>query len=170
MFATAVTATCPVIVSGKRTVISGLSDGSFCKSAGLTDNGAAVEYSLRTGALPLATERGSRDVTFVYDPTSSDSTLRLRLYYNNSSSPRVNAVASDRGTGFVTTTGSTEATLNMKLARSALGDSNGVARASFAGRVEERSSGGDKHVAIEVAGSQSSDAVTIHTIGVEGAG
>lgn len=169
-YAQAVTATCPVISGGKRVEISALNNATFAKFSGTQDGTTGVEYRLRTGAFPLATERGSRAVSFTYDPTTSDSTLRLRLYYNNSSTPRTNAAATNRGTGFVTDTGSTEATLNMAATRSPLGEATGHATASLAGRVDEHSAGADRDVAIEFAGTQTSDKVTFYSVNVEGAG
>jgi len=168
-YPSAITATCRVLISGKQEAISGTSGGVLLKTSGTSDSGSAIPYEYRTGALPLSDERGSRTITFLYKPTAADSTLNLRLAYNNSSTPRENAVASDRGTGFVTTTGSTNATLNMKTTRSPLGDATGVARANFSGRIEPVSSGGDRHVAVITAGT-ATEQVVLHTIAVEGAG
>ena len=169
-YANAVTATCPVISGGRRLEISALNNGTFSKFSGTQDGATGVEYRLRTGAFPLATERGSRAVGFTYDPTASSSTLRLRLYYNNSSTPRTNAAATNRGTGFVTDTGSTEATLNMAATRSPLGEATGYATASLAGRVDEHSAGADRDVAVEFAGTQGADKITFYSVRVEGAG
>jgi hypothetical protein len=58
----------------------------------------------------------------------------------------------------------------MKRSRSALGDASGVARAMYYGGNDERSAGADRHVAIALAGTQSSSANTpaIHAVLVEG--
>jgi hypothetical protein len=169
-YANAVTATCPVVVSGRRLELSALNNASFARFSGTQDGTTGVEYRLRTGNYEMSTERGSRSVTFGYNPTASDSTLRLRVYYNNAAAPRKNAAATNRGTGFVTDTGSTESTLNMAATRSPLGDATGTATASLAGRVDEGSAGGDREVAIEVAGTQTTDPVTLYSVRVEGAG
>jgi hypothetical protein len=109
----------------------------------------------------------------LYKPTTGPSDLKLALHYNNSSSPRANAISTDRGGGFVTTLGSTVATLDMKLARSPLGDSRGYAKAYYAGRVEDRSAGTDRHIAVDLSGTQAVTAgneVILHGLTVEGVG
>jgi hypothetical protein len=146
------------------------SEGSLMQtSAGLTDNGQPIQYVLRTGAMPL-TDEPQRAVRVVYTPTSDSHTLNARLYYNNSATPRSNAIASDRGTGFVTDTGSTQATLDMAATRSPLGEAVGSAQFSLAGRLDDRSAGGDRYVALELAGEQSTSRPTIHRLDVKGAG
>lgn len=168
----AVTASCSVVMSGKKIPLAALANGSFTKAGGTTDSGTGVPYQFRSGNVTLVDE-GSRGIGFVYKPTDTDSPLRLSLHYNNSDSPRANAVASDRGDGFTTTLGSTAAELNMKKTRSALGDATGFAKAYYSGRVDDRSSGADRHLAIAFAGTQSGttsgDAVTIHGVLIEGA-
>lgn len=167
-YPTAVTATCPASISGKRVILEGTSAGVIQKRSGLTDAGTAIPYQFRTGAMPLVNEQGSRSIGLVYQPTTNDANLLLRLHYNNSATPRQSAISSDVGSGVVSTSGSTEATLNMKATRSSLGDSNGTAIAYYSGRNDPRSSGGDRHMAVAVAGTQSQDAVKLYSISVEG--
>lgn len=169
LYDTPVTATCPVVLNGKRVVISGLETGSFSREGGLTDGGEPVPYSLRTGNMALATERGSRSVAVVYRPTTEDATLSLGLHYNNSDTARPNVIASNQGDGFVVESSGANATLNMKRSRSALGDANGFARARFSGKNEERSVGADRHIAVAVSGVQSEDPIVVHGILIEGA-
>lgn len=171
-FPTAITATCAISINGQRAILSGTANGTMLKHAGVSDSGAAIPYAIRTGAMPLAPASGDRSITVVYDPTASDNQLNLRLHYNNSSTPRSNAVSTDRGGGFTTAAGNSAAQLNMKVARSALGDATGVARAQYAGRFDERSAGADRHMAVALDGTQATTGgpVTIHGISVEGAG
>lgn len=169
-FPTGVTASCDVSISGRAGAVLGTQGGSFLKNSGLTDSGTAVPYAVKTGNLPLAKGNANRSIDVIYDPTQQDATLNLRMYYNGSASPRENAITSDRGGGFVTTSGSTSATLNMNVSRSSLGAANGHARAYFAGHLDDRSAGGDRHVSVELAGSQSSDAVKLHAVTIEGVG
>lgn len=173
-YPTAVTASANMEVLGRQDVVYGTSAGGFVRAAGYTDqNNAAVAYRLRTGCLPLANvDKGSRSLGVLYTATAGDAELRASLHYNNSSSPRPNAIASDRGDGFVTTSGSTYAALNMKMSRSSLGDATGVARAYYAGSVDERSAGSDRHIAIALSGEQSSaqNAVKLHAVTVDGVG
>lgn len=168
-FATAVTATCPVVVGGRRAVFSGLSSGGWQSPSSTSSE--SISYSLRTGAFPLGTEDGDRTVAVIYDPTTNDSTINLRLHYNNSSAPRANAIAMDRGSGFTTEIGSTGASLNMKKTRSPLGDATGFAAAKFNGRVTPESAGGDRAVAIALDGAQTAtDPMRLHAIVINGAG
>jgi hypothetical protein len=164
----AVTATCPVMASGSRIVLEGTATGAIHKRTGITDAGQPIPYSIRTGAMPLIDEKGSRSIGVVYSPTSQDADLLLSLHYNNSASPRPSAISSDTGSGVVSTAGGTQAQINMKSTRSPLGDSNGTAVAFYSGRVDPRSSGGDRHIAVALAGTQSTDAIKLYSAVIEG--
>jgi hypothetical protein len=153
--------------------VAATAQGSLVRHSGLTDGGSNITYQYRSGALPL--DAGpSRSVAVVYKPTPSSNNLGLSLHYNNSSTPRQNAISVDRGSGFVATQGGTEATLDMSQARSPLGAANGFARAYVAGKRDDRAVGGDRHMAIAMAGTQSStasgDGVVIYSAQVEGVG
>jgi len=168
-FPIAVTATSQSVIAGVVTPLSCLGGGTIVKPSGVSDSGAGVPYTLRTGNSALTNENSSRAISILYKPTTADSQLQVGLHYNNSPSPRPNAIASDRGNGFTTVGGSTAAVLNMNKNRSALGEANGFAQAYFSGRVDDRSSGGDRHVAIAVSGTQSADAVVLYAIQMQGA-
>lgn len=140
----------------------------YRSGAGSTDDGTPIPYSLRTGEMPLNTDP-RRGLRLTYKPTATAQTLGVRMYYNNSSQPRPNAVASDRGTGFVCDAGSTQATLNMAATRSPLGTANGFAQLSFSGRIDDRSTGADRTMSIEVAGT-ASEKIVIHNAQIEGVG
>lgn len=167
-YPTAVTATCAVSIGDKQVVTGGLANGSIVRSAGLTDFGSAVPFVFRTGNAALTQEQ-DRSIAILYQPTQSDSTLSVGLHYNNSPTARANAIASDRGDGFATAAGGTSANLNMNVNRSALGAANGFARARYSGHLDDRSSGGDRHVAVNISGTQSSDPVTIYSVRLSGA-
>jgi len=171
VYSVPVTAAAPYAVSGQQGVAYA-GGGGFVRMAGYSDLGTAIPYSIRTGNLQLTTEDGKRGVSVLYTPTTDDSTLSLSRHFNGSDTARNNAVAVDRGDGFVTSGSGAASTLNMKRTRSALGDASGVARAMFSGGVDDRSSGIDRHVAIALAGTQSSsgNAPAIHAVVVEGAG
>jgi hypothetical protein len=168
-YPTAITASCSALIGGAIESVRCLSNGTIARAGGLTDQGVAVPYELRTGNAAITDEGGARTVGLVYKPTDSDSALQLRLHYNNSPAPRPNAIASDRGDGFATTLGSTAATLNMSRSRSTLGEANGFAQAHYSGRADDRSAGGDRHIAVAVGGTQSSDGVVLYAIQVKGA-
>lgn len=168
-YPSAVTATVSTLIGNRNETVLATQAGGFLKNTGTQDSGSGVAYEMRTGNMTLVNEGNSRSIALLYKPTVNDSTLNVRLHFNNSETPRPNAIASDRGDGFTTATGSTDATLNLKKTRSALGDATGHAKAYFSGRIDDRSAGADRHLAVAVAGTQASDAVVIHSIAVEGA-
>lgn len=172
VYPTAITASCPMVIDGKYGAIAGTSGGFFVRPSGFVDTGdTPIPYELRTGPSRLKDENGSRSIGVLYRPTEINSDLQVRLHYNNSSTPRPNAISSDRGSGFTTVLGSTAAVLNMKRTKS-LGESNGFAKAYYAGRQDERSAGGDRHIAVSVAGTQSGTTgggVALYGLTIEGA-
>jgi hypothetical protein len=168
-YAVPLTAAAPYAVGGQQGVAYAAS--GFVRMAGYSDNGTAIPYSFRSGNMELVNEDSRQAVSVLYTPTTGDAPLSLSRYFNGSDTPRPNAVASDRGDGFVPVVPGAESVLNMKRTRSTLGEASGVARAMFSGGNEERSAGADRHVAVAFAGTQSSSANTpsIHTVVVEGA-
>lgn len=170
-YPTAVTASTNIAVGGQLKRALGLQNGAWRKESGNLDGTTAVSYSLRTGNMALTNEP-DRAIDILYKPTVNDSTLNVALHFNNSATPRQNAIQSDRGTGF-TVTANGPAALNMKKTRSALGDATGSATAHFSGRKSERSSGGDQHIAIAYSGTQagtsSGDAVVLFGTRISGA-
>lgn len=165
----AVTAHAPAVLAGRRTKLFGHGSGGFYKSTGTTDAAGNISWLLRTGNMRLNSDP-TRSIGVVYDPTTVSTPLNLSLYYNGSTSARPNAIASDRGTGFTTTGGQTTAVLEMDAARSPLGIATGYAQAMLAGRLDPRSAGTDRHVAVQVAGTQGASPVRLHGLTVEGAG
>jgi len=149
---------------GIRTLHTGA--GTFYSPSLSSVDPGGTPYAYRTGPYPL--DAGpSRSISILYQP--SDNELQVRTHYNGSSTPRANAVATDRGGPFTTATGSTGAVLDMAPDRSPLGADPGLARAYLSGRGSDRSVGGDKHLAVAVAGTQAStDPVLIYGISVEG--
>ncbi|NBW15496.1 MAG: hypothetical protein EBR82_46670, partial [Caulobacteraceae bacterium] len=161
-----VTASCPSVVGVRTAILTATSSGAFLKSSGLTDSGTSVPYSVRTGNLPL-TDSGDRTIGILYEPTSTASTLNLQLHYNNSQTPRTNAIQTNTGAGFVAAT--TGAQLDMSRSRSPLGDATGYAQAQYSGRVDDRSAGADRHMAIALSGTQSADQIKVYAVKVNGA-
>lgn len=155
-------------ISGKRVTLLTGTTGTFVKQTpGVTDEGdVAIPYDYRSGPFPVTNEP-SRSVGILYTPSAN--TLGVRVHYNGSAAARTNAVATSRGDGFTSAQGSTETVLDMRPDRSALGPATGYARAMISGRADDRSSGGDKHLAIAVGGAKTGAApVTIHTVTIEG--
>lgn len=150
-------------------VAYGSGDGAVYKNSGDSDAGSPIPYSLRTGAMPIQ-PNSQRGIGIVYTPTASDSNLTLKLHYNGSADPRDNAISCDRGDGFEAQAGG--AVLNMNSARSHLQASNGFAKAMYSGRLDERSSGADRHLAVSISGERSGAGqdTEIHAIAIEGVG
>jgi len=166
-YPTSMTASVSIWNSGKCDSLFGTA-GYFTKPSGLVDVSANVSYKMRTGNLALKPESQSRAIQIVYDPTTSDATLAAKLHYNNSQTPRANAIQYASGAGFEATTDGSF--INLKKTRSALGDATGVAMAKYSGHFDPRSAGADRHVALEISGEQSSDQIIIYDAMVDGAG
>ena len=97
-----------------------------------------------------------------------EATLNVNLHYNASETARPNAIYSDRGEGFVQSV--TGAALDLKLMRSALGAAPGYAQARYAGRVDDRSAGADRHIAVAITGARSvTEPVVIRSLRISGA-
>jgi len=159
-------ASVPVLAPSAKVLTAG--DGVFMKQTpGVLDTGSTqMAWEYRTGNFPLTADP-SRSVGLVYTPSPNE--LQVRVHYNGSTSPRPNAITSDRGSGFTVTQGSTAVSLNMAADRSALGAAPGFARAYFSGRIDDRSAGADRHSAVALAGVKTgNDAVVMHSAVLEG--
>jgi hypothetical protein len=154
---------------GRATMLAGGSGRLYEFGAGLTDDGDPILYSLKTGNMPL-TDDPKRGVRLTYTPTASSNNLGVEMHYNGSSTPRPNAIQTNTGSGFVTATGSTQAVLDMAADRSSLGPASGFAQFSVAGRLDDRSAGADRTLAIRMSGEQSTSAPVIHRVQIDGVG
>lgn len=159
-----------VRISGKQTLVCGSASGSILKAnSGLYDATAggttSIPYQYRTGPIVLANEQ-TRHVGVLYQPTASTAEITVRAYYNNASTYRPNAVDSNRGEGVVVS--ASGAVIDMRTGRSPLGDATGYATVRHAGRVGDYSSGGDRHMAIDLTGSQAAAPVSLHGVTIGG--
>lgn len=152
-------------VGGKQSLVCGSSAGQLLKaSSGMSDSGSvAIPYELRTGPLTI-TDEPTRQIGVLYQPTAAD--LTVRVHYNNASTYRPNAIFSDRGEGV--TASETGVVINMRPDRSALGDSTGYSTARYSGRANDRSSGSDRHLAVDLSGEQSTSPVVLHGVTIGG--
>jgi len=151
--------------NGRPENYAGGSSGILQLNTGAADNATSISYSLKTGNFPLNNDP-KRGLRLVYTPTSTSHWLQASVYYNGSTAAQPFAVATDLGTGFVTTSGSTLAQLNLSR------NTSGFAQLSLAGRLDDRSSGTQRHIAIGLSGAHSYlvQKPVIHTLQVEGAG
>lgn len=153
---------------GRPSVLHGDATGGFVSATGssLDAGDVAIPFAFRTGALPLSGD-GDRTITLLYKPTTNSANAEVQLHYNASDTSRPNAVQVNRGEGFVQS--DTGAVLDMKLMRSDLGASPGVARARYSGRVDDRSAGCDQHIAVAITGSRSvTEPVVIRGLRIDG--
>lgn len=154
-----------------RTVTS--SGGLFYREGGVEDPQGPISYDILTGNMRLANNaKESRSLSVTYKPTSDESIARMRLHFNGSATPRNNAISSDRGGGVIAT-GGTDTSIDMQSQRSPLGDSSGVVTVYHSGRVDPRSAGADRHIAVGLSGTQAGtagNAVVFHGLTVEGVG
>jgi hypothetical protein len=165
-YAQPITAACTSAIAAKAVIMLATNGGAFLKSSGLTDSGTPVPYSIRTGNLALSNDP-SRAISLLYKPTATTETASIGLHYNNSPTARPNAIAHNPGSGFVA--GATSSSLDMSKTRSALQEANGYAQANYAGRLDDKSSGGDRHIAVALSGDQSGDAIAFYAMKVQGA-
>jgi hypothetical protein len=157
-------------VNGKQSLVCGSSDGKLlAANSGLVDSSgnttASIPYELRTGPMTI-TDEPTRQIGVLYKPTATTSDLTLRVHYNNSPTYRQNAVNSDRGEGVVASP--TGVVIDMRTARSALGDSTGYSTARYSGRANDRSAGADRHLAVNLSGSQSGSPIVLHGVTIGG--
>jgi len=157
-------------VAGKQTLVCGTGQGLLLKSgSGLADATAgstvAVPYQYRSGPMTLVDEP-TRQIGVLYQPSAATADLTVRVHYNNSSTYRPNAVDSDRGDGAVASAAGV--LIDMRAARSALGTATGLATVRYSGRVSDRSAGADRHMAVDLTGSQLAAPVVLHGLTVGG--
>ena len=130
-----------------------------CTAQGLPNQLFTVGLQYKTGAMELVSDDNTpkvgsnfvdRSVTVLYQPTSEPRSLILREYYNNSSAPKINQMARNRGTGFIHELNGAQTVLDMASTRSQLGIATGVAKAIFGSRTAGDMSGADTHIAVEL--------------------
>lgn len=159
--------------AGQRRLLAGGQSGALLlfdtgsQDLNAAGSGVDIPCYLRTGNMALANEP-DRHIRVLYKPTTADCQLSLALHYNNSATPRQAAVQTNRGSGFVTDAGNA-ATLNMALARSPLGDATGYALCHYAGRVDDRSAGADRHLALAISTTRpSAETAIVYGLAVAG--
>lgn len=162
-------ATTAVIYAGDRPKMYTAHTSLRLHNDDISDAGESISYSLRTGNFPLNNDpkRGCR---LIYTPCSTSQKLLASMYYNGSSVPRATSIASNRGTGFVSTANGLSQELDLSASRSTLGTATGFAQFFHAGRIDDNSAGGDRHLAIELSGIQSTSKIVLHSLQVEGVG
>jgi hypothetical protein len=126
----------------------------------------AVNYSIRSPNFPIDTDP-NKAISIIFEPSQNNA--QLNLHYNNSPTPRPNAIATGRGDGVVSVAGG-GAQIDMSDSRSSLGDSNGIVTVRYSGGVSDRSGNGDRHIAMAITGAQTSEQLILYGAAINGAG
>jgi len=173
-YAQPITAATVVRSAAHLRLLSGASSGSILAmdtgGEDITAGGSAqaIACQVRTGNMALNPSK-DRAIRLLYKPTTASAELALRLHYNNSPTARAPAVASDIGAGFQVD--GNAAKLNMGVGRSPLGQATGVAVCRYSGRMDDRSAGADRHLALDFTATAPTDGrITLYGVGVAGTG
>lgn len=126
-------------------------------------------YEYPTDAVKNGDADAPRAVSITYRPQPSTCEIALRMYYNNSDSPRPNVVPRNRGVGFRASVPDAAARLDMGKLTVEQGADSGVARSVLSGKSLEDMRSADRHVAIEVVGARRTpDPVVIYQLDAAG--
>ena len=150
---------------------------SYSASSTSSDTSLFIPYRLKTGCSafvddvdnPAAAGAASRQVRLEYRPQEVSAPVSMRLYYNNSKSPRPNLAARTRGAGFSFSAIDSSARLDLGANTIKGGADDGVASAQLSGRTIDDLTNADRNVSIEVSGARTGpDPVIIYGIDVSG--
>ena len=132
-----------------------------------------VSWSFKTGIMDLVDvkKQNRRAFRLTYNPTSGANALDMRRYFNHESSPENNVMPQGIDTyGVVTRTASDpDDVVDLKLARSSLGNSAGWGESTFSGHRSEVTEG-KRWVTCELRGFKGDDLIEIFSLDIAGAG
>lgn len=131
----------------------------------------AIEYQWRSNSFRLAESdhESQRGVRLVAYPTAGASTMDVRCYYNADTDPRNYRQPGGFGDGVQIYPDDPSAVVDLKLTRSDKANATGFYAWDFPGRIDARSAGGDRWLAIELAGFQSADPIRVRSLEILGA-
>ena len=150
---------------------------SYATTDNASDTPLYIPYRFKGGGAELITDAADpkaagemqRGVTLAYAPQSSKCDVSLRMYYNNSTSPRYNVAARDRGVGFSQSAVEAGSRYDMASATTKTGSDSGVATAMFTGRTMSDIKSADRHIAVELVGARkNADTVTFYGLEIAG--
>lgn len=134
-----------------------------------------IAYNYKSGLFPLSGEHDAkgrevdRSLRVVASPTTVAATLDARLFYNHDTSARTLRPGKNYGDGVQVLDSDTQSmVLDLKLSRSALANATGLWQWKLPGRIDDRSTGGDRWLALQLTGYQGAEAIAI--LGAELAG
>jgi len=132
----------------------------------------AVVWSWKSTAfeIPSAEGRGKREISMKFKPTTGDSRVDVRFYYNNSTSPMTNGMSQKLGDAVeVQESNQEDAVIFLKATRNDLESASGHERFRFDGQYSSITHG-DHRVSVEMRGFAGDDAQEIQSINIEGVG
>ena len=161
------------LVGGEDGYIFLLDQGTLDKTAWGSSNESAIDWSFRTGMLPIppAEKEGGgdevRNIWLTYQPTAGEETLNLAIYYDRET--LANLFSTPRTEGALSAvSGNRYALVDMELAHdtAAFGNTTGVVRLPLAHR-QSRTTLSKRFISLEVSGSQQDEEHTIQSVEVE---
>ena len=132
----------------------------------------AVVWSWKSTAfeIPSAEGRGKREISMKFKPTTGDSRVDVRFYYNNSTSPMTNGMSQKLGDAVeVQESNQEDAVIFLKATRNDLENASGHEKFRFDGQYSSMAHG-DHRVSVEMRGFAGDDAQEIQSINIEGVG
>lgn len=132
----------------------------------------AVVWSWKSTAfeIPSAEGRGKREISMKFKPTTGDSRVDVRFYYNNSTSPMTNGMSQKLGDAVeIQESNQEDAVIFLKATRNDLENASGHEKFRFDGQYSSIAHG-DHRVSVEMRGFAGDDAQEIQSINIEGVG
>lgn len=136
----------------------------------------AIPYNYQTGLFPLTGEfdaKGQevdRALRVVAQPTAGANTLDARLYYNHDTTPRPQRPGKNYGDGAQVLEADTQSiVLDLKQDRSGLAAATGLWQWALPGRIDQRSTGGDRWISLQLTGYQGDDPIQLLAAELAGA-
>tara|TARA_R110002110_G_scaffold238681_1_gene454481 strand:- start:33 stop:599 length:567 start_codon:yes stop_codon:yes gene_type:complete len=130
----------------------------------------AVVWSWKSNAfgLPSLEGRSKREISIKFKPTTGDSRVDVRFYYNNSTTPITNGMSQKLGDAVeVQESNKEDAVIFLQATRNDLENASGHERFRFDGQYSSISHG-DHRVSVEMRGFAGDDTQEIQSINIEG--
>jgi len=155
-------------VGGEHTVVLLQDEGTSDRNSHNTA-GRPIAYTSKTGlwVIPVPPGVADKSLMLTYRPTENKQLLKARLYYDDQDDPQEFA-SNGSEAGVSLQAGSSDITINLKRAPGTFGNCPGYRRFSFKGRADKRATT-HRFLAVELHGTQKSEAITISGLDLEGA-
>lgn len=170
------------VASRQRCLVGGPSGKMLLMNEGTQDHSStaadtAVTFTYRSGIMELpysgqdparrkTIDPDKRDLTLTFEPTTITQSVNLKVYYDHDATATTMKQNYSSG-GISTAAGSANLAIDMKKARSGLGNSPGIEVHSLAMRSDPRSLS-HRYLALELTGSQTTEQLTFYGLRVDG--